>query len=91
MELTWAANRSVPHHPRPIRRSVLMAMMVTMVMPVTVPMAVPMSVMVMVAALCARDTRLVGILLVQAVRLAVAPGHPIELCGSDLARRRISA
>lgn len=83
MEWTWVANRSVPHHPRPIRRSVLMAMMVTMVM--------PMSVMVMVAALCARDTRLVGILLVQAVRLAVASGHPIELCGSDLARRRISA
>ena len=87
MEWTWAANRSVPHHPRPIRRSVLMAMMVTMVMPVTVPM----SVMIMVAALCARDTRLVGILLVQAVRLAVASGHPIELCGSDLAWRRISA
>lgn len=85
MELTWAANRSVPHHPRPIRRCVLMAMMVTMVMPMS------MSVMVMVAALCARDTRLVGILLVQAVCLAVASGHPIELCGSDLARRRISA
>jgi len=64
-----------------------MAMMVTMVMPVTVPM----SVMIMVAALCARDTRLVGILLVQAVRLAVTSGHPIELCGSNLARRRISA
>lgn len=57
---------------------------------VTMPVAVATSVVIVAAALCACDTRLVGVLLVQAMRLAVASGHPIELRGGDLPRRGLA-
>lgn len=58
--------------------------MVPVLMTVSVVMTMPM--VIVVALLCRRKTRLVRILLVQAMRLAVAPGHPIELRGGDLTR-----
>lgn len=61
-----------------------------MLMAVAVAVAMVMAVMIVTAALCARNARFVRVLLVQAMGLAVASGHPMELSGGNLARRLLS-
>lgn len=90
-EIGTGFSRLVSDHPRPFRRSVLVAVVMTVVMSVIMLMAMSVPVMIMIAALCPFQARLVRVLLIQAMSLSVASSHPVQLCCCDLARRRFTA